>query len=93
MIGYKCIWFLHWFQSASSLLRSSLFDPEDVVRHTAFDIYSRHPQRKQLTKEQENMILEYVVFSWRQKYVQNIVEYKVVELRMIRVKQLLVNWK
>ncbi|XP_062598267.1 uncharacterized protein LOC134259687, partial [Saccostrea cucullata] len=44
--------------SASTLLRSSLFDPEDVVRHTAFDVYSRHPMRKKLTKEQENMILE-----------------------------------
>ncbi|XP_062588080.1 uncharacterized protein LOC134249746 [Saccostrea cucullata] len=45
-------------ESASSLLRASLYDPEDVVRHTSFDVYSRHPQRKTLTKDQEDMILE-----------------------------------
>ncbi|CAC5398112.1 unnamed protein product [Mytilus coruscus] len=44
-------------ESAAHLLRSTLFDSEDVVRHSAYEIYVEHPESKQLTKEQEDAVL------------------------------------
>ncbi|CAG2202816.1 unnamed protein product [Mytilus edulis] len=43
--------------SAAHLIRSTLFDSEDVVRHSAYEIYVEHPESKQLTKEQEDAVL------------------------------------
>ncbi|CAG2189852.1 unnamed protein product [Mytilus edulis] len=44
-------------ESAAHLIRSTLFDSEDVVRHSAYEIYVEHPESKQLTKEQEDAVL------------------------------------
>ncbi|CAC5398107.1 unnamed protein product [Mytilus coruscus] len=44
-------------ESAAHLLRSTLFDSEDVVRNSAYEIYVEHPESKQLTKEQEDAVL------------------------------------
>ncbi|XP_063447918.1 uncharacterized protein LOC134727466 [Mytilus trossulus] len=44
-------------ESAAHLLRSTLFDSEDIVRHSAYEIYVEHPESKQLTKEQEDAVL------------------------------------
>ena len=51
------------FQSATALLVSAVHDDDAVVRQTATKVLEKHPKIKNVTREQENIVLRYDCFS------------------------------
>ena len=47
------------FQSATALLKTAVHDDDAVVRKTATNVLEKHPKSKNMSREQEDIVLRY----------------------------------